>query len=157
MRLSQMENDCASWCIQLDIRMENKTPGRSDEMRQTRAPINLEDIVLSVLGIHITKLRRSTDYFRFIMGSGGMHNLCKMQADSILIVLRPTYPWYPSCRQPWYWLDKRNGSTSTCVTKLTSIGSDNGLSPYRRQAIVWTNAGVLLIGPLGKNFNEILT
>ena len=33
-----------------------------------------------------------------------------------------------------------------CVSKLTIIGSDNGLSPGRRQAIIWTNAGILLIG-----------
>ena len=46
--------------------------------------------------------------------------------------------------------------THICVNKLTTIGSDNGLSPVRRQAIIWTNAGVLLIGPLGTNFNEIL-
>ena len=26
----------------------------------------------------------------------------------------------------------------------------------RRQAIIWTNAGILLIGPLGTNFNEIV-
>ena len=39
---------------------------------------------------------------------------------------------------------------------LTIIGSDNGLSPDRRQAIIWTNAGLLLIGPLGTNFSEIL-
>ena len=43
-----------------------------------------------------------------------------------------------------------------CVSKLTIIGSDNGLSPDRRQAIIWTNAGILLIRPLGTNFNEIL-
>ena len=36
-----------------------------------------------------------------------------------------------------------------CIGKLTIIGSDNGLSPGRRQAIIWTNAGILLIGPLG--------
>ena len=36
------------------------------------------------------------------------------------------------------------------------IGSDNGLSPVRRQAIIWTNAGIMLIGPLGTNFSEIL-
>ena len=42
-----------------------------------------------------------------------------------------------------------------CVSKLTIIGSDNGLSPGRRQAIIWTNAGILLIGPLGTNFNDI--
>ena len=43
-----------------------------------------------------------------------------------------------------------------CVGKLTNIGSDNGLSPGRRQAIIWTNAGILLIGTLGTNFSEIL-
>ena len=43
-----------------------------------------------------------------------------------------------------------------CVSKLTIIGSDNGLSPCRRQAIIKTNAGILLIGPLGTNFSEIL-
>ena len=46
--------------------------------------------------------------------------------------------------------------THKCVSKLTIIGSDNGLSPDRRQAIIWTNAGILLIGPLGTNFSEIL-
>ena len=43
-----------------------------------------------------------------------------------------------------------------CINKLTIIGSDNGLSPGRRQAIIWTNAGISLIGPLGTNFSEIL-
>ena len=46
--------------------------------------------------------------------------------------------------------------TPICVSKLTIIASDNGLSPGRRQAIIWTIAGILLIGPLGTNFNEIL-
>ena len=46
--------------------------------------------------------------------------------------------------------------THICVSKLTIIGSDNGLSPGRRQAIIWTNAGILLIGPLGTNFSETL-
>ena len=46
--------------------------------------------------------------------------------------------------------------THTCVSKLTIIGSDNGLSPGRRQAIIWTNAGILSIGPLGTNLNEML-
>ena len=45
--------------------------------------------------------------------------------------------------------------THICVGKQTSISSDNGLSPGRRQAIIWTNAGILLIGPLGTNFSEI--
>ena len=42
------------------------------------------------------------------------------------------------------------------VGKLTIIGSDNGLLPGRHQAIIWTNATILLIGPLGTNFGEIL-
>ena len=41
--------------------------------------------------------------------------------------------------------------THICVSKLTIIGSDNGLSPGRRQAIIWTNGGILVIGPLGTN------
>ena len=45
--------------------------------------------------------------------------------------------------------------THICVDNLTVLGSDNGLSPGRRQAIIWTNAGILLIGPLGTNFSEI--
>ena len=50
----------------------------------------------------------------------------------------------------WGWV------THICVSKLASIVSDNGLSPGRRQAIIWTNTVILLIGPLGTNFIEIL-
>ena len=46
--------------------------------------------------------------------------------------------------------------THICVSTLTVIGSDHGLSPGRRQAIIWTKTGILLIGPLGTNFSEIL-
>ena len=46
--------------------------------------------------------------------------------------------------------------THICVGKLTITDSENGLSPGRCQAIIWTNAGILLIGPLGTNFKEIL-
>ena len=45
--------------------------------------------------------------------------------------------------------------THICVGKLSIIGSDNGLSPNRRQAIILTNAGILLIGTLGTNFSEV--
>ena len=47
-------------------------------------------------------------------------------------------------------------TTHRCVGKLTIIGSDNGLSPGRRQAIIWINDGIMLIGSLGTNFSEIL-
>ena len=45
--------------------------------------------------------------------------------------------------------------THLCVSKVTTIGSDNGLSPGRRQAIIWTNGGILLTGSSGTNFSEI--
>ena len=45
--------------------------------------------------------------------------------------------------------------THKCVSKLTFIGSDNCLSPRRRHAIIWTNAGMLLIGPFGTKFSKI--
>ena len=47
--------------------------------------------------------------------------------------------------------------THICVGNLTIIGSDNGLSPDRRQAITWTNVGIMLIVQLGTNFNENLS
>ena len=46
--------------------------------------------------------------------------------------------------------------THICVCNLAIIGSDNGLSPGQHQAIIPTNAGIWLIGPLGTNFSEIL-
>ena len=58
--------------------------------------------------------------------------------------------WYSKLTH-WGWV------THICVGKLTIIGSDNGLSPSRHQAIIRTNAGILLIGTLGTNFSEILS
>ena len=45
--------------------------------------------------------------------------------------------------------------THICVGEQTIIVSDNGLTPGRRQAIIWTNARILLIWPLGTNFSEM--
>ena len=50
----------------------------------------------------------------------------------------------------------RPSAAYICISKLTIIGSDNGLSPSRRQAIIWTNARKLLIWPSGTKFIEIL-
>ena len=60
------------------------------------------------------------------------------------------------CDVLWIYLTHWGRVMHKCVSKLTTIGSDNGSSPVRRQAIIWTNAGILLIGPLGTNFSEIL-
>ena len=43
-----------------------------------------------------------------------------------------------------------------CANQII-IGLDNGLSPVCHQAIILTNDGLLLIGPWGVNFSEILT
>ena len=50
----------------------------------------------------------------------------------------------------WGWV------TCICVGKLTIIGSDNGLSPAQHETIIWTNARILLIVPLGSHFSELL-
>ena len=44
-----------------------------------------------------------------------------------------------------------------CISKLTIIGSDNDFSSSWRQAIIWTNAWILLIRILGANLNEVLS
>ena len=46
--------------------------------------------------------------------------------------------------------------THICVGKLDTIGSYNGLSHDRYQAITWPNDDVLSIRPLRTNFSEIL-
>ena len=45
--------------------------------------------------------------------------------------------------------------THICASKLIIIGSKNGLSPDRCQAIIWSSAGISLFWPNG-NFSEIL-
>ena len=70
-----------------------------------------------------------------------------------MIKLHPHLFWHISID----WLLTHWGRvTHKCVSKLIIIGSDNGLPPGRRQAIIWTNAELLLIGPLRTNFSEIL-
>ena len=64
-------------------------------------------------------------------------------------ILMPTFHGKPPLK-----LTHWGRVTYICVGKTTIIGSDNGLSPCRRQAIIWTNAGILLIGTLGTNFSE---
>ena len=54
-------------------------------------------------------------------------------------------------------LTHRGRVTHIYAGKLTIIVSYNGLPPGRRQAIIWTNAGILLIRTLGIKFSEILS
>ena len=55
----------------------------------------------------------------------------------------------------WLHLTHWGQVTHICVSKLAIISSDNGLLPGQRETIIWTNAGILLIGPLGTNFIDI--
>ena len=48
-----------------------------------------------------------------------------------------------------------NTSPPSAVYMRRWTGSDNGLSSGRRQAIIWTNAWILSIGPLWTNVSEI--
>ena len=75
----------------------------------------------------------------------------------------------------WLFINNVIGNTSQCISafiqehwylKITLLicasvnqainGSDNGLSPGRCQTIFWTNARILLIGPIETKFSEIL-
>ena len=54
------------------------------------------------------------------------------------------------CLTNWGWV------MHICVGEIINIGSGNGLSAGRRQAIIWTSAGILLFGPSETNFSEFL-
>ena len=71
------------------------------------------------------------------------------EIDLEIFIITATFP----CGQ---WLNSLRLRDAYSVSELTTTGSDNGLSSGRCQTIIWTNAGILLIGPLGTNFSEIL-
>ena len=73
-----------------------------------------------------------------------------MRTDRIRCVVISHLPIQSYSLTHWGWV------THVYVSNLTIIGSDNGLSPGRRQAIAWTNVGILLIGPLATNFSKML-
>ena len=60
------------------------------------------------------------------------------------------------CKHAFVLLTHWGRATHVCVSKFTIIASDNGVSPGRRQAIIWNNAGILSIGLFGTKFREIL-
>ena len=84
--------------------------------------------------------------FRGCINNTSYINRCEMIAD----IITNSISAYLKILTHW------GRVTHICVSKLTIIGSDNGLSPGRCEAIIRTNAGILWIGPLGANFSEIL-
>ena len=87
---------------------------------------------------------------------GGSPPASCLLSGSVLLALCERKPPVTR-RRMWRHLTHWGRVTHICVNKLTTIGSDNGLSPGRRQTIIWTNAGILLIGPLATNFSVILS
>ena len=87
------------------------------------------------------------------------YNVNRWQLFCLMNASEPILRWkntiYSLSSDVMYW-NHWGWVTNICFSELTIIGSNNGLSPARRQAIIWTIAGVLLIGPLGTNFIEIL-
>ena len=82
--------------------------------------------------------------------------MCQFIQFMWILIQRVLIDWYLVSHQSTcvstYW----GRVTHICVSKLTTIVSDNGLSPDRRKAIIWTNAGILLIRPLGTKFIQKL-
>ena len=79
----------------------------------------------------------------------------------VICIMSPTYSELDVCFVAYEYISNIISTlwdrvTCICVRKVTIIGSDNGLSPARRQAIIWTNDGILLNRSLGTNFGEIL-
>ena len=105
--------------------------------------------ILSFKKIHF---KMSSKWWPFCLGLIVLTqlNVWAMKAVTLVITWKPISSMKISHLTHW------GQVTHICVGNLTFIGSDNGLSPDRHQAIIWTNAGILLIGPLGTNFSEIL-
>ena len=84
---------------------------------------------------------------------------CKMSLQgisdrSVQVPNLDCFGWSSFCK--FFILTHWGRVTHICISRLRIIVSNNGLSPGWCQAIIWTNAGILLIGPLGTNFYEIL-
>ena len=64
-------------------------------------------------------------------------------------------PWRHDTIIIQQWTGSRRPRDASMRRQSNHHCSNNGFSPGRRQAIIWTNAGILLFGPLGTNFSEI--
>ena len=86
----------------------------------------------------VTKICLKITYLKFHSNFPGANELiCNVSSDITLLT---------------HW----GRVTHIYVSRLTITGSGNSLSPGRRQAIIWTNAGIWFIGLLGTNSSEIL-
>ena len=110
-------------------------------------------------------------WFRECLDMHQTHNKPLPPAPMITKFTDAKWPWQQSPFSRWthwykrdvivvldVWFNSTHWGrvTHICISNLIIIGSDNGLSPVRRQAIIRTNAGILLIGPFGTNISKIL-
>ena len=143
-----------------------------------------KDVCISKIGIAIIKMRHNktirapSQYIKTVFPGMGISKLkIRLLWDHLIfnmgipILVRryfyiETAPWYLYW-ESWYlqimifiliqtlgcWNDTTKSSGIQLTLKF-SIIIGNGLLPVRRQAITWTNAGLLSIGSLGTNFSE---
>ena len=131
--------------------------GLSPRHRQAIIWANAGTLLIRTLGTNFSEILSKIHTF----SAKKMH--MKMSSADMLAILS-----HPQCVNngqqdcmryhgtPRVILTNWGGVTHICFSKLTIIGSDNGLLPDRHQAIIRTNDGILLIGPLGTNFSELL-
>ena len=73
-----------------------------------------------------------------------------MVTHALTITQTPRLYMFHSSAAIWCQITHWGRVTHICVSKINIIGSDNGLSPGRRQAIIWTNAGIVNWTPRNK-------
>ena len=98
-------------------------------------------------------------HMQFWMDSFHIWHKWSLVWENVLCILILTLTYIFKVIQPWIvmkLLTHWGRVMHICVGNLTIIGLDNGLSPGRRQAIIWTSDGILWIRPLGTNFSKIL-
>ena len=104
-------------------------------------------------GIHDTDTVPVQNILLLIHRNIGQNQRCDLSYFGVWVWNLNIMPWH----SPYlYFLTHWGRVMHICVSKITIIGSDNDFSPGRHQAIIWTNAGILLIRPLGTNLSEIL-
>ena len=109
-----------------------------------------------VRGIHWLHLTKGwhcgASMFPYLLGSTCCWTNCWVAGDLRCHYAHVSSLWWVPSPVLTHW----GRVTHVCVNKLPILGSDNGLSPGRRQAIIWTKDGILLIWPSETNFSEIL-
>ena len=101
---------------------------------------------------------------RLIKQSNHLSQSWQGKSFSEILLKIQIFHWRKKCLWKCYLQNVKhlNGSTHwgrvmhICDSKLAIIGADNGLSLGSCQAIIWNNAGILLIWPLATNFSEII-